>query len=234
MHFHVITIFPELFPGPLGAGVVGRALQAEQISMSAHDLRDHAEGPHRQVDDAAYGGVAGMVLKPEPLKRAVDSVRAAEPRLHAILLSPQGRPFTQDVAHELATHPALLLVCGRYQGVDERAIALVDEQLSIGDYVLSGDEVAAMVVIEATARLVPGVVGSPESLDDETFSSGTAGGLAAPLYTRPAVFDGLEVPAVLRGGDHAAIARWRREQAMMRTERGRPDLVRSDRRSGGK
>ena len=234
MRYHVVTIFPELFPGPLGAGVVGRALQAQQISLSAHDLRDHAEGPHRQVDDAAYGGVAGMVLKPEPLKRAVDAVRAAEPDVHTILMSPQGPTFTQDVAHELAAHPALLFLCGRYQGVDERATALADEELSIGDYVLSGGEVAAMVVIEAVARLVPGVVGSPESLEDETFSSGAAGGFGAPLYTRPAVFDGVEVPAVLRGGDHAAIARWRREQSTTRTERGRPDLVRSDRRSGGK
>jgi tRNA (guanine37-N1)-methyltransferase len=232
--FHVLTIFPELFPGPLGSGVVGRALHAGQISLLVHDLREHADGPHRQVDDAAYGGTPGMVMKPEPLVRALRSLRGAEPALRTILLSPQGRRFTQDVARELASEDALLLVCGRYQGVDERARAAIGEELSIGDYVLSGGEVAAMVVVEATARLLPGVVGSPESLRDETFSPGAAGGLEAPLYTRPATFDGHDVPAVLRTGNHAEIVRWRREQSLLRTEHSRPDLVRSDGRSGGK
>jgi tRNA (guanine37-N1)-methyltransferase len=229
----VLTIFPELFPGPLGAGVVGRALQSGAVELRVHDLRDHAEGPHRQVDDAAYGGVAGMVLKPEPIVRAVRAARAMEPDLHVVLLSPQGRRFTQEVAHEFAAHDALLLVCGRYQGVDERVRDVVDEEISIGDYVLSGGEVAAMVVIEATLRLVPGVVRSPESLQEETFSDAAGGGFEGPLYTRPPVFEGREVPAVLRNGNHAEIARWRREQAMQRTGHERPDLVRSDMRRGG-
>jgi tRNA (guanine37-N1)-methyltransferase len=232
MRFHVLTIFPELFPGPLGAGVVGRALEAGDISLQVHDLRAHTDDRHRQVDDEAFGGGPGMVLKPEPLVRAVRSLREGEPELRTILLSPQGRVFTQAVARELAQSPALLLVCGRYQGVDERAREEIGEELSVGDYVLSGGEIAAMAVIEATARLVPGVVGSPESLTDETFSDGAGGGLEAPLYTRPATFDGREVPDVLRGGNHAAISDWRRTQSAQRTQRRRPDLIRSETRAG--
>ncbi|MFN2581227.1 MAG: tRNA (guanosine(37)-N1)-methyltransferase TrmD [Candidatus Dormibacteria bacterium] len=225
MRFHVVTIFPSLFPGPLGAGVVGRAGELGVIELQVHDLRDHADDRPRQVDDAAFGGVPGMVLKPEPLIRAVRAVRHADPLVRTILLSPQGRAFTQDVARELASERALLLVCGRYQGVDERARDEIGEELSIGDFVLSGGEVAAMVVIEATARLVDGVVGSPESLAEETFSAGADGGFEGPLYTRPAVFEGKEVPEVLRGGNHAAIASWRRAEAQRRTGRRRPDLI---------
>jgi len=228
VRFHVLTIFPEVFPGPLGAGVVGRALESGALELAVHDLREHTDDRHRQVDDTPFGGGAGMVLKPEPLVRAVRALREQEPGLRTILLSPQGRTFTQAVAHELAQETALLLVCGRYQGVDDRARAEIGEELSVGDYVLSGGEVAAMAVIEATARLVPGVVGSPESLGDETFSEGADGGFEAPLYTRPAAFDGQEVPSVLRSGDHAAIAAWKREQARNRTGSRRPDLVRSD------
>jgi tRNA (guanine37-N1)-methyltransferase len=211
---------------------VGRALQAGDISLEVHDLREHTTGPHRQVDDEVFGGGPGMVMKPEPLIRAVRALREREPEVRTILLSPQGRTFTQGVARELAESPALLLVCGRYQGVDERARQEIGEELSVGDYVLSGGEIAAMVVIEATARLVPGVVGSPDSLVDETFSEGAEGGLEAPLYTRPASFDGLEVPGVLRGGDHAAITHWRREQREQRTRQQRPDLIRSETRAG--
>ena len=233
MRIHVLTIFPEVFPGPLGVGVVGRALHSGAVSLHVHDLRDHAEGRHRQVDDAAFGGGPGMVLKPEPLVRALRKLRDADPSLRPLLLSPQGRVFTQDVAHELAREDALLLVCGRYQGVDERAREAIGEELSVGDYVLSGGEVAAMAVIEATVRLVPGVVGSPESLGSETFSTGAEGGFAAPLYTRPAVFEGHEVPAVLRAGDHADIERWRRAERSRRTGTARPDLVRSLGGAGG-
>src|SRR5207253_9449031 len=182
MRFHVLTIFPSLFPGPLGAGVVGRALDAELISLHVHDLRDWAQERHRQVDDEPFGGGAGMVLKPEPLVRAVRTVRETDPRVRSILLSPQGRTFTHDVARELAAGPSLLLVCGRYQGVDARVRDEIGEELSVGDFVLSGGELAAMVVIEATARLVRGVVGSPDSLDDETFSNGVNGGCVAPLF----------------------------------------------------
>ena len=226
--FHVLTIFPEVFPGPLGVGVVGRALLSGRLELRVHDLREHTADRHRQVDDTPFGGGAGMVLKPEPLVRAVRAVRAEEPGVRSILLSPQGRPFTQVVARELAAEEAVLLVCGRYQGVDERARAEIGEELSVGDYVLSGGEVAAMAVIEATARLAAGVVGSPESLGEETFSEGADGGLEAPLFTRPADFEGQPVPEVLRSGDHAAIAAWKREQARRRTGSRRPDLVRSE------
>ncbi|MBJ7610262.1 MAG: tRNA (guanosine(37)-N1)-methyltransferase TrmD [Candidatus Dormibacteraeota bacterium] len=226
MRFDVLTIFPSVFPGPLGVGVVGRALASGAVHLHVHDLREHSGNRHRQVDDMQFGGGAGMVLKPEPIAHAIRALRAEIPGVRTILLSPQGRVFTQDVARELVGEPALLLVCGRYQGVDERAREEIGDELSVGDYVLSGGEVAAMTVIEATARLVPGVVGSPESLVEETFSSTTAGGLEPPLYTRPAAFEGREVPAVLRSGDHAAIAAWRRQQSDEQTRRRRPDLVR--------
>jgi tRNA (guanine37-N1)-methyltransferase len=216
-----------VFPGPLGAGVVGRALAAATISLQVYDLRDHALGRQRQVDDEPFGGGAGMVLKPEPLVRALRAVRTTEPGARAILLSPQGRRFTQEVARELAAEPALILVCGRYQGVDERARVEIGEELSVGDFVLSGGELAAMLVIEATARMVPGVVGSPESLGAETFSAGAEGGFEAPLYTRPADFEGRLVPDVLRSGNHAAITAWKREQSRERTGATRPDLLRS-------
>jgi tRNA (guanine37-N1)-methyltransferase len=233
IRFHVLTIFPEVFPGPLGIGVVGRALDAGDLELRVHDLREHTEGRHRQVDDMQFGGGAGMVFKPEPVIRAVRALRGVEPDVRCILLSPQGRRFDQGVARELATATSILLVCGRYQGVDQRARDEIGEELSVGDYVLSGGEVAAMAVIEATARLVPGVLGSPESLGDETFSEGTGGGFEAPLYTRPADFEGRSVPAVLREGNHAAIAAWRRTESTKRTGQHRPDLIRSAPRPGG-
>jgi len=226
----VLTIFPEVFPGPLGVGVVGRALAAGTLEVVAQDLRTWTDDRHRQVDDIPFGGGPGMVLKPEPLIRAVRSLRAADPALRALLLSPQGRGFTQEVAAELSREAHLLLVCGRYQGVDERAREEIGEELSVGDYVLSGGEVAAMVVIEATARLLPGTVGSPHSLEGETFAGGC---FEAPLYTRPANFEGREVPEVLRSGDHAAIERWRRQMSEDRLRRLRPDLGRTGVASGG-
>lgn len=233
IRFHVITLFPEVFPGPLGIGVVGRAINAGDVELHVHDLRAHSEGKHRQVDDEPFGGGAGMVLKPEPLVRAVRAVRETDASVRCILLSPQGRQFDQSVARELAVEESILLVCGRYQGVDQRARDEIGEELSVGDYVLSGGEVAAMAVIEATSRLVPGVVGSPESLGDETFSEGASGGFEAPLYTRPADFEGRSVPAVLREGNHAAIAAWRRDESTRRTGLRRPDLIRSGPRPGG-
>lgn len=227
MRVDILTIFPSVFPGPLGVGVVARALEAGVLTVDAHDLRDHAEGRHRQVDDIPFGGGPGMVLKPEPLIRAVRSFRAGDPGVRAILLSPQGRVLSQEVVRELAAETHLLLVCGRYQGVDARAREEIGEELSVGDYVLSGGEVAAMVVIEAVARMLPGTLGSPESLIGETFSAGDAAGFEAPLYTRPASFEGRGVPEVLRSGDHAAIERWRREHSDERARRLRPDLVRT-------
>jgi tRNA (guanine37-N1)-methyltransferase len=223
MRVDVLTIFPGVFPGPLGVGVVARALEAGTLTLQAHDLRDHTDDRHRQVDDIPFGGGPGMVLKPEPLIRAVRAVRAVDPGVRAILLSPQGPRLTQETVRELAAEQHLLLVCGRYQGVDERAREEIGEELSVGDFVLSGGEVAAMVVVEAVARVLPGTLGSPESLEGETFSEGAAG-FEPPLYTRPAIFEGREVPEVLRSGHHAAIEHWRREQAEERRRRLRPDL----------
>lgn len=233
MRFDVLTIFPEVFPGPLAVGVVGRALERGVLELHAHDLRDHTEGRYRQVDDQPFGGGAGMVLKPEPIIRAVRSLRREVGGLRPLLLSPQGPVLDQALARELAAEPALLLVCGRYQGVDDRARREIGEELSIGDYILSGGETAALVVIEVVARLVPGVVGCGESLRHETFAPGHDEAFEAPLYTRPARFEGEEVPAVLRSGDHAAIERWRREEAERRVRLRRPDLLRSPTGSGG-
>ncbi len=233
MRFEILTIFPEVFPGPLAVGVVGRARENGDVVLNVHDLRDYTEDRHRQVDDIAFGGGPGMILKPEPLIRAVRRLRAEVPGLRTILLSPQGRHLDQEVARELAGESALLLVCGRYQGVDERAREEIGEELSVGDYVLSGGEVAAMAVVDAVARLLPGVVGSPELLADETFSEAAGGGLEAPLYTRPADFEGRIVPEVLRSGNHAAIAAWRRQQSHESTRRRRPDLLGSRTIAGG-
>jgi tRNA (guanine37-N1)-methyltransferase len=209
-------------------GVVGRALKQGDIEIEAHNLRDWTDDKHRQVDDIVYGGGAGMVLKPEPLIKAAGDLRDREPKARTILMSPQGRVLTQDVARELAQEERVVLVCGRYQGVDERAREFIGEELSVGDYILSGGEVAALVVIEAVARLVPGTVGSPESLERETFSVEQGGAFEAPLYTRPDRFGGESVPEVLRSGDHAAIENWRKDQSEERTRRSRPDLLPSD------
>ena len=230
MRVDVLTLFPDVFPGPLGIGVVGRAIERGLLSVEAHDLREYTHDRHRQVDDIPFGGGPGMVLKPEPLLEAVRGFRNADPAARVILLSPQGRSFDQEVARELALESHLVLVCGRYQGVDERAREEIGEELSIGDYVLSGGELAAMVVVEAVARLVPGTLGSHESLSEETF---TDRGFEPPLYTRPAVFEGREVPEVLRSGNHAAIERWRREQSDERMRRRRPDMVRDAAQIGG-
>jgi tRNA (guanine37-N1)-methyltransferase len=233
VRFDVLTIFPEAFPGPLAVGVIGRALERGLLELRVHDLRDFTTDRHRQVDDVAFGGVPGMVLKPEPLVRAVRQLRAEVPGTRALLLSPQGRPLDQGVARELAAEPAVLLVCGRYQGVDERARAEIGDELSVGDYILTGGEIAAMAVIDAVGRLVPGVVGSPESLAAESFSEAAEGGLEAPLYTRPAEFEGQAVPEVLRSGHHAAISAWRRGEGREATRRRRPDLLRSEVQPGG-
>lgn len=222
MRVDVLTIFPEMFPGPLGGGVVGRALEQGVVSLQANDLREYTDDRHRQVDDIPFGGGPGMVLKPEPLIRAVRWFRAEDPGVRVILMSPQGRRLDQAYARELASESHLVLVCGRYQGVDERAREEIGEELSIGDYVLSGGELAAMVVVETVARLVPGTLGSHESLSEETF---TDRGFEPPLYTRPASFEGREVPEVLRSGHHAAIERWRREQSDERMRQRRPDMA---------
>jgi tRNA (guanine37-N1)-methyltransferase len=229
----VVTIFPELFDAFLHTSLLGSAREAGVLAAEVHDLRRFAHDRHRTVDDVPYGGGPGMVMKPEPLVEAIEAL--AGPKgpgrgARVILLSPQGVTFRQERAAALAGEAHLVLVCGRYEGVDQRAVELaVDEELAIGDYVLAGGEVPAMVVIEAVARLVPGVVGNPASVETESFGDAR---LEGPQYTRPAVFRGLEVPAVLRSGNHAAIARWREEQAWEWTRRRRPDLLGPRREEG--
>jgi tRNA (guanine37-N1)-methyltransferase len=222
----VVTIFPELFEAFLRTSLLGSAREAGVLALEAHDLRRFTHDRHRTVDDVPYGGGPGMVMKPEPLVEALEALAGPKGpgrRARVILLSPQGTPFQQARAAELAREGHLVLVAGRYEGVDQRAVDLaVDEELAIGDYVLCGGEIPAMVVIEAVARLVPGVVGNPASVETESFGDAR---LEGPQYTRPAVFRGLEVPAVLRSGNHAAIARWRAEQALEWTRRRRPDLL---------
>ncbi|RIL00045.1 MAG: tRNA (guanosine(37)-N1)-methyltransferase TrmD [Proteobacteria bacterium] len=230
MRIDVITIFPGLFEPFRTTSLLGAACRDGIVELAVHDLRDWTKDRHRTVDDTPYGGGPGMVMRPEPLVEAIEALAGPKRgegeesrQAHVLLLSPQGRPFTQAKAQELARETHLVLVCGRYEGVDQRVIDLaVDEEVSIGDYVLAGGELPALVVIEAVTRLVPGVMGNPESADTESFQAGM---LEGPQYTRPAAFRGVEVPAVLRSGDHAAIARWRAEQARERTEARRPDLL---------
>ena len=215
----VLTIFPDVVESYIGASVIGRARRSGLLDIAVHDLRDAASGPHRSVDDAPFGGGAGMVLAPEPVFAAVELFAPPRP---LFLLSPAGRRFDQSMAQRLAGAPFSLL-CGRYEGVDQRvADHLVDGEISIGDYVLAGGELAALVVVEAVARLVPGVVGNEASVADDSFTTGL---LEYPQYTRPADFRGMAVPDVLRSGDHGRIARWRAAQALHRTLERRPDLV---------
>lgn len=225
MQIDVVTIFPELFEIFRRTSLLGAACEREQVRIGVHDLRQWTSDTHRTVDDSPYGGGPGMVLKPEPLVEAIEALagpKGPERRAQVLLLSPQGRRFDQEHAAQLAAAAHLVLVCGRYEGVDQRAIELaVDQEVSIGDYVLSGGEGPAMVVIEAVTRLLPGVLGNPESTATESFQTGL---LEGPQYTRPAAYRGREVPEVLRSGDHQAIARWRAEQAREFTRRRRPDL----------
>lgn len=226
MIFEILTLFPGLFPGPLTSGVTGRGMASGRISLRIHNLRDYTHDRHRQVDDVPYGGGAGMVLKPEPI---FEAVRAREGKGPVILLSPQGDRLSQAIVRELATHQDLYLICGRYEGVDERVAAhLVDRELSIGDYILTGGELAAMVVVDAVSRLVAGVLGSAESPKEESFAEHL---LEYPHYTRPPVFEGHAVPEVLLSGHHAEIERWRHDQATERTRRRRPDLLQNKKSS---
>ncbi|HXF57325.1 MAG TPA: tRNA (guanosine(37)-N1)-methyltransferase TrmD [Actinomycetota bacterium] len=221
MRVDIVTIFPGIFRGPLSESLLGRAIARGLLDVRVHDLREFTHDPRRQVDDEPYGGGPGMVLKVEPIVEAVESL--GEGRKRVILLSPSGRPLDQGLVRELAREPWLVLICGRYEGVDERVLEVLGaEELSIGDYVLSGGELPALVVLEAVSRLVPGVVGKEESLRRESFEEGL---LDHPHYTRPREFRGLRVPDVLLSGDHEAIERWRREQALAKTRRNRPDLL---------
>ncbi len=225
----VITIFPGLFDGFLAESLIGAARSRGELCIEIHDLRAWTSDRHRTVDDSPYGGGPGMVMKPEPLVAAIEDlagVKGPDREAHVVLLSPRGRPLDQAGLAGLARavrERRLLLVCGRYEGIDQRVIELaVDEEISIGDYVLSGGEVPAMVLIEGISRLLPGVLGNPGSIEEESFQSGL---LEGPQYTRPPVFRGLEVPPVLRSGDHGAVARWRAERSAEATRARRPDLV---------
>lgn len=226
MRIDVITIFPAVFREFLGASLIGRAIAAGLLEVHVHDLRDYTEDPHRSVDDEPYGGGGGMVMTAPPWLQAVRAVSGEGPRPHRILLSPQGERLDDARVRGLAGEERLVLLCGRYEAIDERVrMLVVDSELSIGDYVLSGGEVPAMTVIEAVSRHIPGVVGRPESVENESFRSGL---LDHPHYTRPRTVEGLEVPDVLRSGDHARIDTWRREQALEATRRKRPDLLAGD------
>ncbi len=221
--FDVLTLFPEFVEAGARVGVLGRAIDAGILTVRSHQLRNYTGGSPHPVDDSPYGGGPGMVMRAEPIYAAVEDVTARFSPARRILLTPQGSPFTQASAQRLAGgYPSMLLFCGRYEGVDERVRSLFDEEISIGDYVLTGGELAALVVVDAVARLVPGVLGSAESPASESFSDPTL--LEYPQYTRPAEFRGMSVPGVLTSGNHAEIERWRREQARARTETRRPDL----------
>ncbi len=252
-HFDIFTLFPGMFSGFLGDSILKRAQEAGIVSVALHNIRDYAEGRHRVTDDTPYGGGGGMVMKPEPIFRAVETVLRREPGwtfvpntpdvrppvdepsardepallpdMPVILLSPQGRTFTQAVAEELAGHARLALICGRYEGVDERVRAgLVTDEISIGDFVISGGELAAAIIVDAVTRLLPGALGCEVGAYEDSFATGL---LEYPQYTRPAVYRAEGVPDILSSGDHAKVARWRREQALRRTWERRPDLLNS-------
>jgi len=225
----VVTLFPELFEAPLRTSLLGKAVQNAVVEVGVHDLRDHGLGKHRSVDDGPYGGGAGMVMRPEPVFDAVEPLRG--PNSHVILLSARGHRLDHRRVSDLAAREHLILICGRYEGVDERvAEHLVDEEISIGDYVLAGGELPALVLIEAIARIVPGVLGNPSSLDIESHAAAL---LEHPHYTRPAEFRGWTVPAVLLSGNHAEVERWRRERAEELTRERRPDLLAGENEDDG-
>jgi tRNA (guanine37-N1)-methyltransferase len=224
MRIDVITIFPE-YLAPLDLSLIGRARAQGRLTVTVHDLRTWTHDVHRTVDDTPYGGGPGMVMRPEPWGEALDAVLPDGGLL--VVPSPAGVPFTQAMAHELAAEPHLVFACGRYEGIDERVLELARtrarvREISLGDYVLFGGEVAVLVVLEAVGRLLPGVVGNAESLVEESHADGL---LEAPVYTKPQTYRGLEVPEILRSGDHGRIARWRRDQSLLRTARRRPDLI---------
>ncbi|HJQ68915.1 MAG TPA: tRNA (guanosine(37)-N1)-methyltransferase TrmD [Blastocatellia bacterium] len=224
MRFDIITIFPEMFREVFDFGIIRRAREAGLIEIVVHDLRDYTHDRHRQVDDRPFGGGAGMVMKPGPLFRAIEAVTHGDAETKTVLLSPQGRLFSQPVAEEFSRLQKLVLICGRYEGIDERVVErAVTDEVSIGDYVLSGGEIPAMVIVDAVTRLIPGALGCDESAKQESFAAGL---LDYPHYTRPAEYRGLKTPDVLTGGNHAEIEAWRRRKAVEKTARRRPDLIR--------
>jgi tRNA (guanine37-N1)-methyltransferase len=220
----VLTLFPQMFDVPMSESMMWKARDRDLLQFAAHDIRDYALDKHRQVDDTPYGGGGGMVLKPDVVVRAVESVRGDDEDMPVILMSPQGRVFNHQMALGLSRKPGLILLCGHYEGFDERIRELVvDEEISIGDYVLTGGELAAMVVVDAVVRQIPGVLGAEGGAERDSHADGL---LEGPHYTRPAAFRGRHVPEILRSGNHGAVAQWRREQAIRRTWRNRPDLLR--------
>jgi len=223
MRFDIFTLFPEIFAGVFDESILKRARAAGLLEIGLHNIRDYAEGKHRVTDDYPYAGGGGMIMKPEPIFAAVEAVLGAPPQIPIILLSPQGRVFNQDIAFELAQHPHLALICGHYEGVDERVREhLATDEISIGDYVLTGGEIPAMIIVDAVARLIPGVLGDPAAPTKDSHASGL---LEGPHYTRPAEFRGWRVPEILLSGNHAQIAAWRRREALRRTLERRPDLL---------
>lgn len=222
MTIEIITLFPAMFEGPFGHSMLWKAQDRNLVTLRCRDLRQYGLGPRRTVDDTPYGGGDGMLLKPEPVVAAIEGARAELPGAPVIMLTPAGRPYTQAIAQELAQKPGLILLAGHYEGFDERITTYVDDQISIGDYVLTGGELPAMVIADSVVRLIPGVLGGEASAADETFSHGL---LEYPQYTRPAEFRGQEVPDVLQTGHHGQIEAWRRQQALERTKRHRPDLI---------
>lgn len=217
----ILTLFPGMITGYASESILGKAAQKGLVAITVTDLRDFAPGKHRVTDDSPYGGGAGMVMKVEPLVTAVEAARARLPEAPVILLSPRGPSFNQQKARAIASKGSVILVCGRYEGVDERALSVIDEELSLGDFVLTGGELGALVVVDAVSRLIPGVLGNAESALTESFESGL---LEHPHYTRPAEWRGLPVPEVLQGGDHARIEKWRRWHSLQLTRTRRPDL----------
>ena len=222
MRFETLSVFPEVFAPYLDTSIMGRAQRAGILDFAAHDLRDWTHDRHRTVDDAPFGGGQGMLMKPAPIFEAVEALSAEGPRPHVVFFSPCGRRYDQSCAEALSHEERVLLVCGRYEGMDERAYELADDVFSLGDYVLTGGELAAMVVIDSVVRLLPGALGDAMSAKDESFSDGL---LEYAQYTRPASYRGMDVPEVLLGGDHAKVDAWRRRSAVERTARWRPDLI---------
>ncbi|MCB0002419.1 MAG: tRNA (guanosine(37)-N1)-methyltransferase TrmD [Anaerolineae bacterium] len=233
MRFDIFTLFPGMFAGPLDDSIVYRAREAGIVSVALHNIRDYAEGKHSVTDDYPYGGGGGMVMKPDPIFRAVETVLELSPRqadqpvgdavAPIILLTPQGRPFTQRVAVELASHPRIALICGRYEGVDERVRRhLCTDEISVGDFVLSGGEIAALLIVDAVTRLLPGALGQEHGADEDSHATGL---LEYPHYTRPPDFRGWQIPDVLVSGHHSNVARWRRQQSLLRTWQRRPDML---------
>jgi tRNA (guanine37-N1)-methyltransferase len=225
MRFDVFTLLPEVFPSYLQTSILDKAATRGLIEVRVHNIRDYTHDRHHTTDDTPYGGGGGMVMKPEPVFEAVESVLGAPPDCPVILLTPQGRVFNQNIARELVAHEHIALLCGRYEGIDERIREnLVTDQISIGDYVLTGGELPALILIDAISRLIPGVLGDPTGAEDDSHASGL---LEYPHYTRPPEFRGVKVPDVLLSGDHGKIEQWRREQSLLRTLAKRPDLLKT-------